>query len=167
MSCTVSDMAAPRAGSLAAEIKQTRPFTSPAAEATIALLKTADKVRRHFTRVVQQEGVTLQQYNVLRILRGAKGTPLCVLEIQERLIEETPGVSRLLDRLVAKRLVRRERAVEDRRLLECFITDEGLKLLARLDRAVERADTALAGHLSPRQLATLIELLALVRNAET
>jgi DNA-binding MarR family transcriptional regulator len=72
-------------------------------------------VRRHLGRVVGREGLTHQQYNVLRILRGAGGTPLSALEIGERLIEETPGVSRLIERLVAKGLVRRDRGRSARR----------------------------------------------------
>jgi DNA-binding MarR family transcriptional regulator len=160
----VDDVADTRGSTLVDEIKQTRPFQSRAQEATVALLRTSDLVRRHLARVVQEEGVTLQQYNVLRILRGAEG-PLCALEIQGRLIEETPGVSRLIERLVAKRLVRRGRASSDRRLLECSITDQGAKLLARLDRAVDRADVALVEHLGARQTQALIDLLSLVRKA--
>ncbi|MGE0811813.1 MAG: MarR family winged helix-turn-helix transcriptional regulator [Vicinamibacterales bacterium] len=147
------------------EIRQTRPFASSAQEATVALLRTADVVRRHLTRVVQAEDITLQQYNVLRILRGAQGQPLSALDIQDRLIEEAPGVSRLIDRLVAKGLVARTRAVEDRRLLECTITASGLALLARLDAAVDRADTDLVEPLGDRRIATLIGLLAAIRRA--
>src|SRR5580765_1426361 len=102
------------------EIPQTRPFASRAQEMTIALLRTADVIGRRLGQVVEPDGVTLQQYNVLRILRGARGEPLSALQIAERLIEQTPGVSRLLDRLVAKHLVRRDRAVADRRMIECF-----------------------------------------------
>lgn len=156
-------MATRRQSALADEIKQTRPFRSSTEEATIALLRSADIVRRHLAGVVQQEDVTLQQYNVLRILRGAQGAPLCALEIQSRLIEEAPGVSRLIDRLVAKGLVRRERATDDRRLLECYITEEGLAVLARLDATMEAAESRLLAHLSAREVATLVDLLALVR----
>lgn len=156
-------MATRRRSALADEIKQTRPFRSSTEEATIALLRSADIVRRHLAGVVQQEDVTLQQYNVLRILRGAQGAPLCALEIQSRLIEEAPGVSRLIDRLVAKGLVRRERATDDRRLLECYITEEGLAVLARLDAVMEEAEGRLLAHLSAREVTTLVDLLALVR----
>ena len=93
-------MPARRTRTVAEDIKQTRPFASSGQEATIALLRTADVVRRRVSRVVEREGATLQQYNVLRILRGAPA-PLSALEIAERLIEETPGVSRLIDRLEA------------------------------------------------------------------
>jgi DNA-binding MarR family transcriptional regulator len=145
------------------ELKQTRPFTSAAQEATVALLRTTDVVRRQLARVVEKERITLQQYNVLRILRGARGEPLSALDITERLIEETPGVSRLLDRLVAKGLVRRERSAQDRRMLECFVTDRGLQLLARLDDPVNRADADVLRGLNRKELTTLNDLLARIR----
>lgn len=150
--------------SIVEEIRQTRPFASRAQEATVALLRTTDVVRRKLARVIEAEGLTLQQFNVLRILRGARGEPLCALEIKDRLIEETPGVSRLIDRLVAKGLVRRDRSTEDRRMLECFITGKGLALLDRLDEVVTQADEEVLGGLSPAELETFLELLAKVRH---
>ena len=148
------------------ELKQTRPFASKAQEVTVALLRTTDIVRRRLARVVENERITLQQYNVLRILRGARGEPLSALEIGERLIEETPGVSRLLDRLVAKGLVRRERSAQDRRMLECSITDAGLQILARLDDPVNRADGAVLHALTGRELTALGDLLSRIRHTQ-
>jgi DNA-binding MarR family transcriptional regulator len=145
------------------DIKQSRPFATPAQEAAMSVLRAADRVRRHLGRVVGREGLTHQQYNVLRILRGAGGTPLSALEIGERLIEETPGVSRLIERLVAKGLVRRDRGRQDRRLLECAITEEGLELLARLDRPVEHANGELLEPLGAARTRTLIALLSDLR----
>jgi DNA-binding MarR family transcriptional regulator len=147
------------------ELKQTRPFASKAQAATVALLRTTDIVKRQLARVVEGEGITLQQYNVLRILRGARGAPLSAFEITERLIEETPGVSRLLDRLVAKRLVRRERSAQDRRMLECFITDRGLEVLARLDTPVNQADADALKGLSQKDITALSDLLSRIRHA--
>jgi DNA-binding MarR family transcriptional regulator len=151
-------------GTLAAEIKQTRPFASPAQEATIALLRTTNVVRTRIARLVARGEVTLQQYNVLRILRGADG-PLSALAIQERLVEEAPGVSRLIDRLVAKGLVRRDRGTTDRRLLECWITGKGLEVLARLDADVNRLDAEVLEALAPAEIKRLTELLAKIRAA--
>jgi DNA-binding MarR family transcriptional regulator len=151
--------------STADAIKQTRPFGSPAQEATVALLLTADRVRKHLSRVIEREDLTLQQYNVLRILRGAADQPLSALQIADRLIEDTPGVSRLIDRLVAKGLVRRDRGRTDRRLLECSITDGGLQVLARLDAPVDRADVELLEHLGTSRIKTLIDLLGRIRGA--
>lgn len=158
-------MAPGRRPRLREEIRQTRPFASRAQEITIALLRTADVVRRRLAQVVESERVTLQQYNVLRILRGARDQPLSALEIGDRLIEQTPGVSRLVDRLVSKKLVRRDRASTDRRMIECFVTERGLELLARLDAAVTRADEDAVAALSARELNGLGEMLSRIRAA--
>lgn len=153
-----------RQSTLLAELKQTRPFASKAQEVTIALLRTTDVVRRRLAQVVETEGITLQQYNVLRILRGAGGKPLSALEIADRLIEETPGVSRLLDRLVAKGLIRRDRSRQDRRMLECSLTDRGAQTLTRLEEPVNRADADVLQALTPRELETLDGLLLRIRD---
>ena len=152
-----------RKRSIGEEIRQTRPFASRAQELTVALLRTSDVVRRRLAKVVEQEDITLQQYNVLRVLRGARGEPLSALQISDRLIEQTPGVSRLLDRLVAKRLIRRDRATADRRMIECFVTPKGLEVLERLDQAVTRADESAVNMLTARELNTLADLLERIR----
>src|SRR4029077_205344 len=85
--------------SLQHELRQRRPFTSPAHEAVVGLMRTADLVRRHMTALVEPHGITLQQFNVLRILRGAGDDGLPTLEVAERMVEQTPGVTRLLDRI--------------------------------------------------------------------
>lgn len=115
------------------EIRQTKPFRSDAQEAIVAVLLTADALERSTSALVEPEGITAQQYNVLRILRGAHPEPLPTLEIAARMIEKTPGITRLLDRLDAKGLARRDRGTDDRRCVYCRITSRGLDLLARLD----------------------------------
>ncbi len=154
----------PRATTLQREIKQKRPFRTRAQEAAMGLLRTADVVRRRLAQTVEPHGITLQQYNVLRILKGAHPDPLPTLEIAERMIEEQPGITRLLDRLDAKGLVRRERCADDRRQVHCRITDAGLELLAGLDPVVDAADEASVSTLSPAQLQQLIRLLEVVRS---
>ena len=153
----------PRATALQREIKQKRPFGTRAQEATLALLRTADVVRRRLAQTVDPHGVTLQQYNVLRILKGSAPDPLPTLEIAERMIEAQPGITRLLDRLDVKGLVRRERCAEDRRQVHCWITEEGLDLLADLDPLVDEADRAAVGTLSATQVEHLLRLLEVVR----
>lgn len=154
-----------RATGVKQEIKQTKPFRSAAQEAFLALLKTTDLVRRRVSELTEPEGVTLQQYNVLRILRGAGREGLPTLEIVERMIEETPGITRLLDRLEAKKLVSRERCPSDRRQVTCRISEQGLGLLTRLDPVVNRADEELMGPLSEPEIHRLIRLLDRVRAA--
>jgi len=76
-----------------------RPRRSPRRVAVISLFTTADVVRRSLSTVVERRGITLQQYNVLRILRGGEEDGLPTLTIAERMIEQTPGITRLLDRI--------------------------------------------------------------------
>jgi MarR family transcriptional regulator, organic hydroperoxide resistance regulator len=126
------------------EIQQQRPFRSPGEEAALGLWRTADLLRHHFARAIEPYGITLQQYNVLRILRGAGGDGLPTLAIAERMIERAPGITRIVDRLLAQRLVTRERSTIDRRQVVCRIASEGLALLERLEAPVAQAsDTAL------------------------
>jgi MarR family transcriptional regulator, organic hydroperoxide resistance regulator len=146
------------------EIRQRPPFRSDAQEAAIAILRTADIVRRHLAAVVEPHGITFQQYNVLRILRGARPEPLSTQEIGERLIEQTPGVTRLLDRLESKALVTRERCPEDRRLVHARVTRSGLELLARIEDEMNDADEAAVAGLGGTQVRTLIRLLERVRS---
>jgi len=145
------------------EIQQRRPFSSPAEEAVVALVRTADLMRRALTHVVEPRGITLQQYNVLRILRGAGTEGLPTLEIAGRMIEQAPGVTRLLDRLQAKALVRRQRSAEDRRQIRCWITPAGLDLLQRLEAAMQEGGRTFMSPLSPADLATFIRLLDTLR----
>ena len=90
---------------IARELKQKKPFPSKAEEAAVTLMRTADVLRRFIGTVIEPHGITSQQYNVLRILRGAGERGLPTLEIAERMIESTPGITRLIDRLETKKLV--------------------------------------------------------------
>ena len=147
------------------ELRQRRPFRTPAHEAFVALMHTADLIRRHAATIVESHGITLQQYNVLRILRGAGDEGVPTLEIATRMVEQTPGITRLLDRLEAKGLVRRQRCPTDRRQHLCWITRAGLDTLAALDEPSLRAhDLAFKG-LSNTDRQTLIRLLDAVRAA--
>jgi DNA-binding MarR family transcriptional regulator len=149
---------------VAAAIKQSRPFGSKAEEAAVALLLTADLVRRNLAAVLGPHDLTSQQYNVLRILRGAGERGLPVLDVAERMIEETPGITRLLDRLDAKGLVTRERCTEDRRRVYCRITKAGLELLDALDAPLRALNESSLGKLKKRELTELVALLDRTRD---
>lgn len=149
---------------IAREIKQNRPFPSRQQEAVVALLRTADLLRRTLAAVIEPYDITGQQYNVLRILRGAGEAGLPTLEIAQRMIEETPGITRLLDRLEAKGLVARERCPSDRRQVTCRITAAGLDVVGKLDAPIQAADEQVLALLSRRELVTLIGLLDRTRD---
>jgi DNA-binding MarR family transcriptional regulator len=145
------------------EIKQTRPFRSPGHEAVLSVGRTADVLRRRFAALLEPSGVTPQQYNVLRILRGAGTAGLPTLEIAERMIEQAPGITRLIDRLERRAWVRRERGTEDRRQVQCHVTAAGLKLLAHLDPIVDASEVATVAMLTAAEQRQLIALLDRVR----
>lgn len=148
------------------EISQHRPFPSLAAEALLGILRTADVLRRGGEGTVAPHDITAQQYNVLRILRGAGPDGLPTLTIAERMIERAPGITRLLDRLEARGLVTRARCAEDRRQVLCHLTKTGAKLLAELEEPVKDATERSLAMLSQKQLRDLIALLDAVRAAQ-
>jgi DNA-binding MarR family transcriptional regulator len=146
------------------EIQQRRPFSSPQEEGVVALVRTADVLRRVLTQVVEPHGITLQQYNVLRILRGAAEDGLPTLEIASRMIEHAPGVTRLLDRLLAKQLVRRQRSAEDRREIRCWIEPAGIRLLTTLEDAVQDGARRFMKPLAASELAAFVTFLDSLRS---
>jgi DNA-binding MarR family transcriptional regulator len=150
-------------GTIRDEIRQTKPFASAADEAVVTLLGTADRVRTALSRVVEAHGITLQQYNVLRILRGAGDEGLPTLDIAARMIEHSPGITRLLDRLEARKLVRRVRCPEDRRQVLCHATEPARRLLGGLDGPVADAGRRALAPLDPSRTVELIRLLDAVR----
>jgi DNA-binding MarR family transcriptional regulator len=147
------------------EIRQRRPFPSAAQAAVVGVMRTADLLRRQMAALVEPYGITVQQFNVLRILRGGGPDGLPTLEVGARMVEEAPGVTRLLDRLETKALVRRQRCPKDRRQHLCWITQQGLDLLASLDEPVlKHSQEALKGLTGDDQSA-LLRLLDQVRAA--
>jgi DNA-binding MarR family transcriptional regulator len=145
---------------------QKLPPPSRQQQAVVSILISAAYVRRFGVHVFEEKGITSQQYNVLRILRGAGPGGLPTLDIADRMIDQTPGITRLMDRLEAKKLVRRERQAGDRRQVLCYVTKAGLDLLGELDAPLkEKANRALRV-LSDAELDELIRLLNKVRAKE-
>jgi DNA-binding MarR family transcriptional regulator len=145
------------------ELKQGRPFPSLAQETIVGLMHTADVVRGDIERALERSGVTLQQYNVLRILRGSHPEPLATLEIADRMIERAPGITRLLDRLEKAGQVSRKRCLEDRRRVLCSITRAGLATLQKADGPVDSAERGRGERLSRSDLQKLQALLDRLR----
>ena len=144
------------------EIKQNKPFRSRRQEAVLAIVRTADVLKRRW-RVAEEFGVTGQQYNVLRILRGAHPEPLPTMEIASRMIENTPGITGLLDRLEEKGMVQRARDADDRRCSRCSITAKGMKLLAEMDEPINQSEEAALSILDGKDVDRLIDILEQVR----
>lgn len=150
--------------SVADELHQARPFRSPAQEALLAVVLTSDRILTHTSDLLaKQADITHQQYNVLRILRGAGQDGLPTLSIAERMIERTPGITRLIDRLEAKGLIERERKAGDRRQVFCRASKAGLKLLERLDPVIDEIDDRPKLELGASELRQLVSLLDRLR----
>jgi DNA-binding MarR family transcriptional regulator len=106
--------------------------------------------------------LTTHQYNVLRILRGSHPTRLACSDIAERMIERDPDITRLVDRLERRGLVKRSRSRQDRRVVEVGMTQKGLVLVRGLDAHVQRLPKALLGHLGAERAGQLRRLLEAV-----
>jgi DNA-binding MarR family transcriptional regulator len=153
---------APR--SLQDELQQTRPFQSIAEEALVATMRTAALLRRAVAQRVEPYGISPAQYNVLRILRGAGEGGLPTLAVRDRLIEEAPGITRLIDKLEDAGYVRRDRTGSDRRMVQCCITPSGLALLEAMDTLVRETTRLISEGLPDEgEQRRLIELLGCVR----
>jgi DNA-binding MarR family transcriptional regulator len=137
---------------------QRRRPACPEEAAFLDLLRATDMLSRGLITVLKTEDLSMTQYNVLRILRGApEGLPCG--EIANRMITRDPDITRLLDRLEKRGLIYRSRESKDRRMVMAGITPHGLKLLARLDEPVQEAHRKQLAHLGRERLRALTELL--------
>ena len=145
------------------EIKQSRPFARRSAEALVSVLRTAAVLDHELNDVLRPHGLTLTQYNVLRILRGAGEPGLCGREVGERLISSVPDVSRLLERMEDLGVLRRERDEQDRRHVTARLTEAGRRLLETVTPELDAVERARFGRLSESALQAMITALAHVR----
>lgn len=155
---------APRTSAIQREILQRLPLASSREEAFLSLLRTAAVVRRPVARALERHGISMAQYNVLRILRGAGDAGLPTLSVRDRMIEEAAGITRLIDRLEEADLVRRQRGTsDDKRQVFCRITSNGLDLLREADPMVELGVESSLAMLSEADLERLIGILDRIR----
>jgi DNA-binding MarR family transcriptional regulator len=150
---------------LQAELKQTKPFPRPSAEAALSILRTAAILEHQIGDALKPYRITMTQYNVLRILRGAGAKGLCGREIGERMVSSVPDVSRLLDRMEEMGLIRRERDDTDRRHVTARISSKGLGVVARATVPLEGVERAMFGHIDAGRLQAVIDILEDVRGA--
>lgn len=141
------------------ELRQTKPFASREEEIYLSIQLTAERLWWGVNETLKLVDLTHTQYNVLRILRGAGLVGASCSEISERLVTKDSDITRLLYRLEARGLISRGREMKDRRIIITRITDDGLQLLASLDKPIQQCHRRHLGHLGDRQLATLSKLL--------
>ena len=101
-------------------------------------------------------GLSIQQFNVLRILRGCKQKPASLQYITSRMIHKTSNTTRIVDRLLEKKLVERKPCAENRRMVEINITKGSLKVLTTIDPVIDKKENEVASRLSEKELATLL-----------
>jgi len=122
------------------EIRQSK-FKSPHQKAVLNLLFTANWIQNKQRELFEPFGITGQQYNMLRILRGQQAKPIPAVEIKSRMLDKNSDVSRLLDRLIGKNLVKKNQCPNDKRATDIIITETGLELLKNLDAAINNLDS--------------------------
>lgn len=125
----------------------------------VALLRASDSLASQADQLIKANGLTSAQYNVLRILRGAGPEGLPCNTIAERMISRDPDMTRLLDRMEKRDVISRERQKEDRRVVKARITDEGLKLLKKMDAPIRELHKSQFAHMTSARLKTLMDLL--------
>jgi len=152
-------------GKLIAELQQTKPFATLEEEALLNIERTREYVHQRFSELFKQFQLTPTQYNMLRILRGAGPDGIACTQAAERMVTGDPDVTRLLDRLEARRLIERERTREDRRVVLARITPQGLALLKSIDKPLAALHKKHLGPLGRPRLAQLIEILESIRQA--
>ena len=130
--------------------------------AFLELCRTTDALSRNLSQLLKSEDLSANQYNVLRILRGAPDGLPCG-EISNRMITRDPDITRLLDRLEKRALISRHRKSKDRRMVMARIMPDGIQLLSRMDEPVREAHRAQLGHLGRERLKALTELLQAAR----
>ena len=119
-------------------------FKSPQQRALINLIYTANWLNAKQIEMLRPYDISPQQYNVLRILRGSHPERMTVFSIKERMLDKTPNTTRLIDKLLVKGLVSRERCDVDRRIVYVNITEGGLKQMAELDEIINQFDKILS-----------------------
>jgi DNA-binding MarR family transcriptional regulator len=142
---------------------QTLPTSTLEHQVYLAIQTLAADLGQPVAELLKAAGLSVAQFNVLRVLRGA-GEGLTCGEIGDRLIARDPDVTRLLDRLEHAGLVTRTRERADRRVVTTRVSEAGLSLLASLDAPLARHHAAQFAHVSPEKLSTLLELLQEVRS---
>ncbi len=145
------------------DINQTR-FRNEHQKATVNIIYTYNWLMERITRILDAAGITSQQYNILRILRGA-GQPLSTSQIRQRMLDKMSDSSRIVDRLVIKGLAKKNECKTDKRLVDIIITPKALKLLEKIDAYNGRVDGIMM-NLSDAEAKTLNKLLDKIRDPD-
>ena len=142
----------------------TKPIKDPYLRAFLNVMFTGVWLQQRMGQTLKPFDITEPQFNVMRILRGQHGEAMNLYEIQNRMIQKMSNVSRLIDKLVAKKLVTRKESKENRRRVDIAITQKGLDLLTEIEPVVQEVFKNVSVKLSKEQAAELNNYLDLMRN---
>ncbi len=147
---------------LADEIKMTKPFSLLEEEAALSIVRTADIMFQRMAELLKPFDLSSSQYNVLRILRGAK-EPIACGQIADRMVSRDPDMTRLLDRMEARELISRARDEQDRRVVKTQITRKGLAVLDELQPLILEYHRSQFAGFGEKKLKQLVEWMEQVR----
>lgn len=128
-------------------------------QSVINLFLTHSKVKNDLLNKLKPYDLSLEQFNVLRILRGQKGNPINLQDIQERMVNKMSNTTRLIDKLIKKDFVKRNQCEQNRRKIEIYITPTGLDNLKELDTIIDQTEQNITSNLSKTELEHLNKLL--------
>lgn len=150
------------ASSLQHELKKRGPFDSVEQEAILSVLRTSDLLENRISRFLRSWGLTMSQYNVLRILRG-EGRPMACLEVADRMIQVAPAITRVVEQLLTLELIERRQCQTDRRVFHIELTARATQLLRQIDQPILELHASQLSNVRPEDLKTLIRILEATR----
>lgn len=130
--------------------------------AIISILQTSAFISDVLLKGLKPHDISEQQFNVLRILRGQKGIAANLSTVQDRMVHKMSNTTRLIDKLIKKKLVKRNVCVKNRRKIELFITEDGLDLLKKIDPISDEIEKKILSNISSQDLNSLISILNLI-----
>jgi len=148
--------------SIEEEIKQKRSFVNVHEKAVVNIMYTHSWIIERMRSYFKTHGITIKQYNILRILRGAEG-PLSTSQVRERMLDKMSDTTRLIDRMIKKGWVEKKVSKNDRRLVDIMITDNGLDLLDQV-KDIHHKSAEIMNNLTENEIEQLSLLLDKLRN---
>jgi MarR family 2-MHQ and catechol resistance regulon transcriptional repressor len=128
-------------------------------EVIIKLIRMNCAINEQLMLTIKPFGISVQQFNVLRILRGQKGVAANLFTVQEKMVNKMSNTTRIIDKLIDKSFVKRIICKENRRKIELFITEEGLNFLKQVDPVIDQIEEKMTDHLSEKEKQEMLILL--------
>lgn len=128
-------------------------------DVVIEIIKSNCRVEEELSQALKPYEISLQQFNVLRILRGQKGIAANLSTVQERMVNRMSNTTRLIDKLIDKNYVKRTICEKNRRKIELFITKDGLDFLKKIDPIIDQVEEKMVGSLNNEKKENIVSIL--------